>query len=146
MADNKVRLQKYLSECGVASRRKAEEYIEKDVEIIRPKFGVTGIDIADMSDLYLSLYPEYYNHPDIYEDKKYGIYVVDIMKDTTIDDTEIDIDDIILEVNGVKLYNSYILNAMLNSLVDFQVGDEVTIKYYDRSSEEIKTTTAILKP
>lgn len=27
MADNKIRLQKYLSECGVASRRKAEELI-----------------------------------------------------------------------------------------------------------------------
>ena len=27
MADNKVRLQKYLSECGVASRRKAEDLI-----------------------------------------------------------------------------------------------------------------------
>ena len=27
MADNKVRLQKYLSECGVASRRKSEELI-----------------------------------------------------------------------------------------------------------------------
>lgn len=27
MKDNKIRLQKYLSECGVASRRKAEEYI-----------------------------------------------------------------------------------------------------------------------
>ena len=28
MKDNKIRLQKYLSECGVASRRKAEELIE----------------------------------------------------------------------------------------------------------------------
>ena len=27
MKDNKIRLQKYLSECGVASRRKAEELI-----------------------------------------------------------------------------------------------------------------------
>ena len=27
MADNKIRLQKYISECGVASRRKAEELI-----------------------------------------------------------------------------------------------------------------------
>ena len=27
MADNKVRLQKYLSECGIASRRKAEDLI-----------------------------------------------------------------------------------------------------------------------
>ena len=28
MKDNKIRLQKHLSECGVASRRKAEELIE----------------------------------------------------------------------------------------------------------------------
>lgn len=28
MKENKIRLQKYLSECGIASRRKAEEYIE----------------------------------------------------------------------------------------------------------------------
>ena len=27
MADNKIRLQKYISECGIASRRKAEELI-----------------------------------------------------------------------------------------------------------------------
>ena len=29
MTDGKVRLQKYLAECGVASRRKSEEYIEQ---------------------------------------------------------------------------------------------------------------------
>ena len=28
MADNTIRLQKYLSECGVASRRKSEELID----------------------------------------------------------------------------------------------------------------------
>ena len=50
-----------------------------------------------------------------------------------------------LEVNGIKITQSYVINAMLNSLVDFQVGDEVTIKYYDRSSNEIKTISVILK-
>ena len=29
MRDNKIRLQKHLSECGIASRRKAEELIEQ---------------------------------------------------------------------------------------------------------------------
>ena len=32
MADNKVRLQKYLSECGVASRRKAEDLIAAGIK------------------------------------------------------------------------------------------------------------------
>ena len=29
MSDDRIRLQKYMSECGVASRRKSEELIEK---------------------------------------------------------------------------------------------------------------------
>ena len=29
MEEEKIRLQKYLAECGIASRRKAEEYIQE---------------------------------------------------------------------------------------------------------------------
>ena len=68
----------------------------------------------------------------------------DISENTTIASTDIEIDDIILEVNGIKITQNYVLNAMLNSLVDFQVGDEITIKYFDRSSNEIKTTNVVL--
>ena len=78
-------------------------------------------------------------------DKKYGIYITDISENTTIAATDIDVDDIILEVNGIKITQNYVLNAMLNSLVDFRVGDKVTIKYFDRSSNEIKTISVILK-
>ena len=98
-----------------------------------------------MTDYFFEVYPEYKKHPNIYTDKKYGIYITDISENTTIASTDIDIDDILLEVNGIKITQSYVINAMLNSLVDFQVGDEVTIKYYDRSSNEIKTISVILK-
>ena len=122
-----------------------EEYLEKGKEIIRPRFGITGLDVCDMTDYFYEFYPEYKPLPDIYTDRKYGIYVTDISENTTIADTEIEVDDIILEVNDIKITQNYVLNAMLNSLVDFQVGDEVTIKYFDRSSNEIKTINVILK-
>ena len=122
-----------------------EEYLEKGKEIIRPRFGITGLDVCDMTDYFFEFYPEYKPLPDIYTDRKYGIYVTDISENTTIADTEIEVDDIILEVNDIKITQNYVLNAMLNSLVDFQVGDEVTIKYFDRSSNEIKTISVILK-
>ena len=122
-----------------------EEYLEKGKEIIRPRFGITGLDVCDMTDYFFEFYPEYKPLPDIYTDRKYGIYVTDISENTTIADSEIEVDDIILEVNDIKITQNYVLNAMLNSLVDFQVGDEVTIKYFDRSSNEIKTISVILK-
>ena len=122
-----------------------EEYLEKGKEIVRPRFGITGLDVCDMTDYFYEFYPEYKPLPDIYTDRKYGIYVTDISENTTIADTEIEVDDIILEVNDIKITQNYVLNAMLNSLVDFQVGDEVTIKYFDRSSNEIKTINVILK-
>ena len=122
-----------------------EEYLEKGIKIVRPRFGITGLDVCDMTDYFFEVYPEYKKHPNIYTDKKYGIYITNISENTTIASTDIDIDDILLEVNGIKITQSYVINAMLNSLVDFQVGDEVTIKYYDRSSNEIKTISVILK-
>ena len=122
-----------------------EEYLEKGIKIVRPRFGITGLDVCDMKDYFFEYYPEYKRHPDIFGDNKYGIYVTDISENSTIAASEIEVDDIILEVNGIKITQNYVLNAMLNSLVDFRVGDKVTIKYFDRSSNEIKTTSVILK-
>jgi S1-C subfamily serine protease len=62
-----------------------------------------------------------------------------------MDNSGIEISDIILQVGDVKLTQLYVLSAKLNSLVDFQVGDEVEIIFYDRSENKIKTTTVILK-
>lgn len=42
MADNKIRLQKYLSECGVASRRKSEEMIESGIVKVNGKAASVG--------------------------------------------------------------------------------------------------------
>ena len=42
MADNRIRLQKFLSECGVASRRKSEELIESGAVKVNGKTASIG--------------------------------------------------------------------------------------------------------
>lgn len=42
MADNRIRLQKYLSECGVASRRKSEEMIESGIVKVNGRVASIG--------------------------------------------------------------------------------------------------------
>ena len=46
MADNSLRLQKYLADCGVASRRKSEELIEQGIKpnTIRLSIGIENVD------------------------------------------------------------------------------------------------------
>lgn len=46
MKDNKIRLQKYLSECGVASRRKAEELIAAGKVKINGRLAVVGAKVS----------------------------------------------------------------------------------------------------
>ncbi len=50
MADNKIRLQKYLSECGVASRRKSEEMIESGIVKVNGKPASLGEKIDPKRD------------------------------------------------------------------------------------------------
>lgn len=45
MKDNKIRLQKFLSECGVASRRKAEELIENGLVRVNGRAAVLGAKV-----------------------------------------------------------------------------------------------------
>ncbi len=42
MADNRIRLQKYLSECGIASRRKSEEMIESGIVKVNGRVASIG--------------------------------------------------------------------------------------------------------
>ncbi len=50
MTDDKVRLQKYLSECGVASRRKSEELIEQGAVRVNGQVASIGDKINPKSD------------------------------------------------------------------------------------------------
>lgn len=50
MKDNKIRLQKHLSECGVASRRKAEELIELGKVRINGRVAVLGAKVDPKRD------------------------------------------------------------------------------------------------
>ena len=124
------------------------EYIEKGKLIQRPKLGVLGTEIRSLTSAIIENSEDIIDIPNIYNgEKSYGIYVVEVYDGTTIAQTEIDKHDIILEINGIKLTRMYIVNSKLNSLIEgFQVGETVTIKYYDRSSNSIKSVDVILKP
>ena len=50
MKDNKIRLQKHLSECGVASRRKAEELIEMGKVRINGRVAAIGAKVDPKRD------------------------------------------------------------------------------------------------
>ncbi len=50
MKDNKIRLQKHLSECGVASRRKAEELIEQGKVRVNGRVAVIGAKVDPKRD------------------------------------------------------------------------------------------------
>lgn len=50
MKDNKIRLQKHLAECGIASRRKAEELIENGKVRVNGRVAVIGCKIDPVRD------------------------------------------------------------------------------------------------
>lgn len=122
----------------------AENYIEKGIEIVRPRLGVTTIPVNDLTNLVIAQ-NGLKALPDIYQGKKYGLYVTDITKNSSISTCNIQIDDILLEFDGIKLYNSTILSAKLNSLSEYFVGSSVEITYYSRAKGEIVTETITLK-
>ncbi len=122
----------------------AEDYIEKNVPIKRPRLGVTAIEIQDLNP-YVIAYNNLKSIPDIYGDVKYGIYITGLDKKGSIGASNVEIDDIVLEINDEKLYNMNSLTAKLNSLVDYKIGDTVKIKYWDRSLGSIVEEMITLK-
>nr|HPN90959.1 trypsin-like peptidase domain-containing protein [Bacilli bacterium] len=121
------------------------EYLEKGKPIIRPRLGVLGIEVRSITESVIQR-ENLKEIPDIYGDEQqYGIYVSGITENGSIEGSGIEVDDIILEVDNIKITRTNIITAKLNSLVDYKVGDVVTIKYYDRSSNSIKTTNVTLK-
>ena len=122
----------------------AENYIEKGIEIVRPRLGITSIPVSDLTN-YIIAQNGLNSIPDIYSGKKYGLYVTDITPNSSISISNIQKDDILLEFDGEKLFNTTILSAKLNSLSEYFVGSEVEIKYYSRSQNKIVSETIILK-
>lgn len=124
-----------------------EEYLEPGREIVRAKLGVLGVEVRSLSDYAIeNSNGEFLAIPNIYNgETRYGIYVTEIHKGTTLFNSGIKPHDIILSVGGVKATRTYVINAKLNSLVDFQVGDVVDIEYYSRDTNKIEKITVTLK-
>lgn len=123
------------------------EYLEKGIEIIRPKLGILGYEIRSLSSAQIETAEDIISIPNIYGgEAPYGIYVGDVTKGSTIAGTDITQHDIVLSINGIKATRTHIINSKLNSLVDgFKVGETVLIEYYDRSSNSIKKVEVVLK-
>lgn len=122
-----------------------ENYIEKGVTIQRPRLGITGIEVSEMSNAIIAQ-NNLKDLPDIYDEvRKYGVYVISITNNSTIAGTNILADDIILEFDGEKINNMSSLTAKLNSLTKYKVGSKVNITYYSRRKGKIVTEEVILK-
>lgn len=123
-----------------------EDYLMKGIKIVRPRLGVLGIEIRSLSTYDIENSEDILDLPDIYGSlKPYGIYVNQIYENTTLDGFGIEKHDIILAIGDITITRMNIVTAKLNSLVDYQVGDEVEIMFYDRSENKIKTVKTILK-
>ena len=123
----------------------ASEYLELGLDIIRPRFGITTVTVRDANSAFMSEY-KITSWPNIYDgENPYGLYVTDKSNKGTLKDIDVEKNDILLAIDGVKLYNNYDLSGRLNSLSMYQVGDEVELTYYDASVKEIKTINITLK-
>lgn len=123
-----------------------DNYIEKNVPIVRARLNVLGLEIRALTEAQIKANPEIEEIPDIYNDQKpYGIYITRI-DEGTVSKSPISVNDIILAVNDVEITRTYILTAKLNSLSDgFMVGDTLKIKYYDHITKEIKEVEVVLE-
>lgn len=122
-----------------------ENYIEKGIKIARPRLGITGIEVCEMSNAVIAQ-NNLKELPNIYNDvRKYGVYVVSITNNSTIASSNVRADDIILEFDGEKINNMSSLTAKLNSLTKYKIGSKVSITYYSRRTGKIVTEDIILK-
>ena len=121
-----------------------EDYLEPGNKIVRPRLGVSGYEVKVITNQLINE-GGLKSLPDIYNGgARYGFYVTQVVAGGSISTSDITVHDIILEVDGVKLYNMSSISSKLNSLVDYKMGDKVVIKYYDRSSNSIQETTITL--
>jgi len=121
-----------------------EEYLETGKKIVRPRIGISGYEVKDISDQ-LILEAGLMQLPNIYNGgARYGFYVTSIVEGGSVSTSSMTEHDILLEVDGIKLYNMSVISSKLNSLVDYKMGDKVLIKYYDRQTNSIIEETITL--
>lgn len=122
----------------------AENYLEENKEIIRPKLGVTGIAVRNM---YSSALSEYgiSSWPNIYEgENPYGVYVISI-SDGSLVSSSVKAGDILLQLDDIKLYSNNDISGNLNRVDLYQVGDIVNLTYYSSEEKMVKTIEVTLK-
>lgn len=123
----------------------AENYIEKGIEIVRPQLGITSTEVKNLTNAVIAS-NNLKEIPDIYGSTvKYGLYIISISSNSTISESNMKVDDILLEFDGEKLTNMNILSSKLNSLTEYFVGSKVEIKYYSRTQNKIVTEEVTLK-
>ena len=120
-----------------------ENYLEKEINIERPRLGLTGIQVKGLTPTMIQNLG-IKSIPDIYTDTetKYGIYVTEISKGSSSDNSGISPDDIILEFNGNRIKTMTDLSIMLSEQI---VGNKIEITYYSSKNNKILTTTITLK-
>lgn len=123
------------------------EYLEKNIKIVRPRLGISGTTVRDLTPAAISQLGLKSIPTSIYEagEAAYGIYVRSVTTGGTMSSAAIATDDILLTFDGVKLKNMSTLSAMLNTLTDYKVGSSVKITYYDRSENKVVETNIVLK-
>lgn len=121
-------------------------YIEPGVKITRPRLGITTIEVKQLTPLLIQsneLLPipeEIYNG-----ETPYGVYVTDsVAPNCSLSNSGISKHDIVLEFDGQKIKTFTPIASQMNSLAKYLVGDEVTIKFYDRSENTVKTIIVTL--
>lgn len=120
-------------------------FLEQNKKIVRPRLGVSGYEMCELTD-YTILSNNLKEIPNIYQGiVPYGIYVLSLVDGGSLSSSGIKKDDILLEIDDIKIVNNNIVPSMFNSLIKYHIGDEVSIKYYSRTTESIVVEKIILK-
>lgn len=121
-----------------------EEYLEKGLEIVRPRLGIMAVAVRDMtSDFMVS--EGITSFPNIYGDERpYGIYLSSFTSSGTLVNQGLHTGDILLTFEGEKLYESNQLSGFLNSLDEYRVGSVVELTYYCCKTKKVETIKVTL--
>ena len=123
-----------------------ENYLEQGKTIVRPRLGIVGIEVRNLSNAIIAQNQLKEIPTTIYGSvKPYGIYVTDVTENGTMSQTSLQKDDIILAFEDEPLTQMTILTGKLNALTDYVVGSKVEIAYYSRRLNKIVTETVTLR-